>query len=249
MEEEIESKILNLHSQKYSEEEISEMLNLHLGIVITYIIELREKGLIPYKTFKNRHKYSSKERQIQISDMVNQGFSLNEIIEFTHFSTGTISAYILKACKNGLIKNKESMHSIKEAIKISKKIIHVMPDSSQTDVHSKSILLEEFFKNHPDIFSANQVPKHIDIDKIADVVKNLGYQKDDVNLLVRIYVNSGLYEEAVNLLYSYEKNNELSNKEKRIIEQAKHNLRMFEAKQFFRDVPKTLSSDSYDERL
>ena len=124
-----------------------------------------------------------------------------------------------------------------------------MPDSSQTDLHLKDFLIQEFVKSHPDVFLVNQSPEHISLDKISDVVKDLGYQKNDVNLLVRLYVNSGLYEEAVSLLYCYEDNNELTSEKKTMLEQTRHNLRMFEAKQFFQNIPSTLPADSYDERL
>ena len=60
-------------------------------------------------------------------------------------------------------------------------------------------LIKKFVHNHSDFFDENQLPNNITIEQIEKIVKSLCYPKADVNLLIRLYSNNGLFEEAVSL--------------------------------------------------
>ena len=181
---------------------------------------------------------SLEDRLIQVATLYTEGLSAYEIADITTLKPGSVLTYISSAKKKGLISN----CSVPKKSWVKTKKISNLIDSN---------LLKKFINNHSDILDANQFQDDFSIEQIHTLVNLFGYKKEDVNLLVRLYCNHGLFEEAVNLLYNYQENNVLTDKEIKEIEILRHHLRMKEAKHFFGKIPNLLignSSDSLDER-
>lgn len=183
-------------------------------------------------------KYTLQERLVQVASLCTQGYSIAEIAEETGLNSSSVLTYISSAKRNGLLSN---CVAYKNSFGKTKKLSSSISNN----------LINDFINSHPDIFVEGQSSENISIEQIAEIVKSLGYPKSDVNLLVRLYSNNSLFEEAVSLLYLYQNNNELTDEEIKNIEILRHHLRVKESKIFFGRIPSTLignSSDSIDER-
>ena len=75
------------------------------------------------------------------------------------------------------------------------------------------------------------------VEKVAEIVKSLGYKKQHVKLLLNLYLERKLYEDALAFLYDYEQNTELSPEDLKIVADIKHRLRIYLLERLTGDVP------------
>lgn len=106
--------------------------------------------------------------------------------------------------------------------------------------------VQKFVYLHEELFEVSSFVKYVDIDQVRDVVRKLGFKKEDVNMLIRLYNERKLFEEAINILYDYEFHNELSEEEKANITSLKHKLRIVLLKKLNTKVPNYLTNTSED---
>ena len=84
------------------------------------------------------------------------------------------------------------------------------------------------------------------LEHLFEEAKESGFQTHNVNYLLRLYTKDKRFEEAINLLYHYEKNHELSEDEKAQIADLKHNLRIHLYKNLTGVMPHGLSTKTAD---
>lgn len=109
--------------------------------------------------------------------------------------------------------------------------------SKKTQKSSKQDLIAHFISCHKDLFEGWPSYKAIDTPQIEHAVRILGYNSNDVGLLMRLYVKDLNYDSAINFLYEYESNSELSDKKLQRIKALKHDLRIKLLQQLTGDVP------------
>ena len=76
------------------------------------------------------------------------------------------------------------------------------------------IKLIKFIQSEQELFLSGKVIDDSNIERISKAVKILGYRKQDVNFLLRVYKKKGKFLDGVKLLESYSASKNLPHKEK-----------------------------------
>ena len=151
------------------------------------------------------------EREQEFIDLYTQRIKAPKIASIMGINVNTVRVYACRLRKKGFLP-------------------HVGHLELKTDTHRSytkaEVNVQNFIQAHEDLFNVSPRIKYVDIEQVKEVIKLLNYRKQDVNMLIRLYVERDLFEEASNILYDYEANNELSEEEKAQIVKLKHKLRL-----------------------
>ena len=166
-------------------------------------------------------------------DLYNQNLTPLQISEYMGVSVGTIWQYKNRLRKMGLINNNGHLN------------LRVANHRELTEYEAE---LQDFIHAHDELFDVSSYVRFVTLEQVKDVIKELGYKKQDIRLLLNVYAERHLFEEMINLLNSYEANNELSEEEAKKIYKFKHVLRRELLKELKDDVPEYFLQDEENER-
>ena len=167
-------------------------------------------------------------REQEFLDLLNNNLLPNEIISAMGISPESYRVYLYKLRKKGLIPPANRLKFVGGKFR------------TNTELEER---VQYFVRSHEDYFKLPSNHKEVKIEQVEEVVKKLNYRKQDVNLLIRVYIERNLYEEAINLLYDYETNTELSEVESKRISRLKHKLRIEMFKSLTGKNPEFIDSD------
>lgn len=152
-----------------------------------------------------------------------------------NISVSSAKTYISKLRNKGFMpKPHQISYKSIDGVRITK-ADSKMTSKIETDIQS-------FIDSHSQYYDNNTSKKIANYDQFKKIVAIEGFNKKDVHLLMNIFVERGLYEEAVNLLYKYEQAHELSDQESKKISALKHRLRVELLRTFTDDVPDYVSN-------
>lgn len=231
--EEQNKEIIRLTYRGLSREDIAKEVGLSIAEVHSRISYLRSKGVLPYYSFAEDRDTPAKRRtptvrEQEFLDLYSEGFTSEQIAESMGISMNSVRVYLTRLRQKGLCPRK-----IKIRVKNEKYVRIRTEIERQVDQFLREN--DQFFVN--EIFRSRKKTIFVEIDRVEEIVKALGYKKEDVNLLVRLYVERGLYEYAINLLKRYELNNKLSTQEAKMVGEIRHTLRIKLLEDFKGDVP------------
>ena len=224
--------IVELIHQGLTRKEIAKIVGISTSTLYSRIADLRLNGFLPYYSYAKDTTTPEKKiltiREQEFFDLYNEGLTSEEIAEKMHVKIGTIAVYLQRLRDKGLVPRE---------IKVRIKSARINRVRSKIEA-----LIDDFLNKNDEFFINAGLPKRrsnivVDINKVAEIVKALGFRSKDVHLLEQLYVERGLYENAIALLLDYESNHKLSPKEIDQIGQLKHRLRLELLKKLTGNIP------------
>ncbi len=164
-------------------------------------------------------------REQEFLDLYIQHLSAEEIAERMCISVKSVRIYTYRLKKKGLISPNSRLY------------LKVPRHRARTENEQN---IQQFLDENNPLFDVSPFTRYVTIDQIRDVVGMLGFRKRDVNLLIRIYAERHLYEDAIGLLYDYESNNMLLKHEHDRVTALKQRLRHEMLAKLHADVPSNI---------
>ena len=116
-------------------------------------------------------------REQEFLDLFNQNLSPYEIADIMGISLDSYRVYLHKLRKKRLIPPSSQL-----SFKAGKY-------RTNTELEER---IQAFVRAHEDFFKPSSYYKEVDLDQVEEVVKKLNYRKQDVNLLIRVYIERNL---------------------------------------------------------
>lgn len=164
-------------------------------------------------------------REQEFLDLYMQHLSAEEIADKMCISIKSVRIYTYRLKQKGLISPNRRLY------------LKVPRHRARTENEQN---IQHFIDEYNELFDVSPHIKFVTPDQIRSVIGMLGFRKNDVNLLIRIYAERHLYEDAIGLLYDYEKNNMLLKHEHERVSALKQRLRHEMLSKLHADVPNAL---------
>lgn len=233
--------IIELLYQSFPKDEIARRVGISISTLHSRIADLRESGQLPYFTFVKGANGLKKENRLTIREqefyeLYTQGLTCEKIAEKMQINIASIKVYLQRLRDKGILPHNLNVKIKSARIKGFRSTIEGLIDDFLDE--NDEFLINIGFPNRRSYLS-------IDIDRVASIVKALGYRSKDVHLLEQLYVERELYEDAIALLIDYESNNSLSPEEIDKIKDIKHNLRLELLKKLTGSIPDYITDESF----
>lgn len=241
-EEEIEAQneqIVELIHQGLTRREIAKEVGISISTLHSRIAGLRLNGILPYYSFLKGDDVPAIKgfptiKEQEFLDLYAEGLKAEEIAQRMHITMGSVKVYLQRLRIKGFLPPK-----------INVRIRSARFKRVRSEIEG---LVDEFLHENDEFFINEGAPGRksaivVDITKVAEIVKALGYRDKDVSLLAKLYIERGLYEDAIALLCDYESNNELSPKKAKQVADLKHSLRLEMLKKLTGSVPHYLADN------
>lgn len=235
-----EEQIVDLIHQGLSRNEIAKKVGISIVALHSCISDLRTKGVLPYYSFSKSDDAPAIKgfptiKEQEFLDLYSEGLTSDEIAKAMNLTMGSVKVYLQRLRAKGFLPRKIN--------------IRVKSDKYKKNNTEIEKLVNEFLQENDELFInypyTERTVINVDIEKVHEIVKLLGYRSKDVHLLERLYVERSLYEDAIALLYQYERNSKLSPQEVHKVQELKHGLRMQLLKKLKGSVPHYINDSDY----
>ena len=229
-----EKQLIEWYNKGDSYSVIAERLGTSKTSVFRFIQDLKDKGLIVLERRTNREVID--EQKKQVLELYNAGLYCSQIAKKLNLPASIVEVRILSLKRSGYIKEVHQPKTSKDIIdEQSKKIaIWYEQNMSRKEMADRlgvpiSLIGNRIraLRKEGVITTYNKNSHKSSTDRIIQLEKETmknGYEKESVGVLLRLYINQGLYKDAVTLLDHYTNNNNISDRDSELISKIKGKL-------------------------